>query len=140
MTRRVVTFDACALRLQKSHPCFRWSTVIALLVIIAGVLIILKTCLDCPGLAHSFFCCGHEPDSHNPVYKLDIVYRVRLTKCYVEECCHFLQDSQEEDREEDDEEDSEDIESQSEGDQDHFSRSIGLDNHECREETVIQRW
>ena len=65
---------------------------------------------------------------------------MRLTKCYVEECCHFLQDSQEEEREEDDEEDSEDIESQSEGDQDQFSRSIGLDNHECREETVIQRW
>lgn len=48
-----------------------WSTIIILLVIIAGILIILKICLDCTGL------CGHNPDAQTPMYKLDIVYKVR---------------------------------------------------------------
>ena len=49
-----------------------WSTIIIILVVIAGILIILKTCLDCTGLAH---CCGHNPEA--PTYKLDLVYKVR---------------------------------------------------------------
>ena len=41
-----------------------------------GGLVLVKTCLDCPGLAHTLCCCGHNPDSQLPVYKVDIVYRV----------------------------------------------------------------
>lgn len=74
-----------------------WSTIIILLVIIAGILIILKICLDCTGL------CGHNLDAQTPMYKLDIVYKGQQ-------------------KEEEEEDSEEDIESQSEEDQDHFSR------------------
>ena len=53
-----------------------WSTIIAGVVLLAGGLVLVKTCLDCPGLAHTLCCCGHNPDSQLPVYKVDIVYRV----------------------------------------------------------------
>ena len=53
-----------------------WSTIIAGVVLLAGGLVLVKTCLDCPGLAHTLCCCGHNPDSQLPVYKVDIVFRV----------------------------------------------------------------
>ena len=53
-----------------------WSSIIAGVVIIGGALIIIKICLDCPGLVHFICCCGHNPDSQIPTYKLEIVYRV----------------------------------------------------------------
>ena len=56
-----------------------WSTIIAGVVIFAGILIIIKTCLDCPGLVNNICCCGHNPDTEIPIYKLDIVYRVSIS-------------------------------------------------------------
>ena len=53
-----------------------WSSIIAGVVIIGGALIVIKICLDCPGLVHFICCCGHNPDSQVPTYKLEIVYRV----------------------------------------------------------------
>lgn len=79
-----------------------WSSIIAGVVIIGGALIVIKICLDCPGLVHFICCCGHNPDSQVPTYKLEIVYR----------------------REEEEEEDSEDIESSSEEEEEDNSRNI----------------
>ena len=46
-------------------------------ILVVALLILLKSCLDCPGLVPSL-CCGESGSSELSSYHLEIVYKVTL--------------------------------------------------------------
>ena len=54
----------------------RWIYIVLSVILVVGVIIVIKICLDCPGLAPSL--CGQTGPSDISTYHVEIVYKVVL--------------------------------------------------------------